>query len=866
MEKLKELIKLGNINEIESYLSLNHQISDGDIKNNTFDLLIYTIKNASSIPIVKVILDNYQQLYKNLNYSLINGNSPLASALSINNFEISDLFIKKHADINYINGNNDTILFYLYKHKILNKESLAYIIKNGVNINALDIHDKSFLSYIIIDKEYDLLETLFLQYTLYTKDCILNLLYLSENNNACSTKKLKQLLSNGIIQSDRLHISFMDVAEACKHQSLNFIKRYIETGISYEFFSNHSFLSDLLCTLYNKNKIDVFQYLIEKGTQFNQFDYLNQFDSKGNLLIYYIITNNDIKMTDYIIRKGAMINVRGQLNGWYHVIYYALHNEPLFKFLVKHGADLFISDVEYNKILNSGKFLQNFNVSFYNVDEEASTFYSACKNGNLKIVKHLLQTNIPNIHKGLCYACGNGNMEVIKLLIDYNADVNYKNEPLAQACYLGDEKVVNLLLEQGAEPCPSVPPIKNYLTIAFKSNNKKLIEILLKHGARDIYCKNDDDETLLIYACKSGYEAMALHILTRYNDYPLESLDVKRNTALMYACQTGLFDAVQYLIKHGADPNRSNGCDETGLIMATRSGFLNVIEYLINCGININKRNKNGETALIIACKLGYIDIVKYLICHGVDTTISDFYCKLPLTYALKTKNKEIVESLLSIKETLKKDIINFETLKNQKVLLMYACKYNFKNVVEELIQHHADINKRNKKGETALNYACKYGNLDIVQYLIEQGANINNITNSGETILMYGILSEKTEIVELLMLYDVDWQKRNNEGNTAVMYACKLYKCDILEFLLYQGIDIDVVNHDGDHPLIYASQYGHKNSVKLLLDYDCNVDLKGAKGKTALMFSIYILTGKSFALTITRIYTKSSMHVSKIK
>jgi len=840
MERLKNLIKVNEVSEIKSFIASDHRLNNSDIKNKSFDLLIYAIKKTSSLVTIKTILENYQHLYKDLNYSLDNGESPLAVALSYNRFSLSDLLIEQfRADINYVNCNKETILFYLYNNKLLNQASLTYILNHDIDINVLDIHGKSFLSNIIIHNEYYFLRTVFLKFKSYSQDCILKLLNIFNYQIPVSTEDLKTLLSNEVVKSNRLYISFNDIIEVYKRQSLNFFKLYFETDISYDFFSNYNSVADLLCFLYQRNKIDKLKYLIDKGARLNQFEHLNRYDSSGYTLLYYTIIKDDVEIADYIIQKGAYINIAGKSKDWSYVLRYAFKSERMSKLLIKRGADLFISDREYNKLLNMTNVLNvisNYYSSLYTGNEKYSTFYSACKNGNLKIVKHLLQTNIPNIHEGLCYACRNGNIDIIKLLIEYGANVNYGNRPLEQACILGDEKVVKFLLEQGADPHQSSSCNKNYLMLARESNNAKVIELLLKYGVDNIYHKNKDNETLLIYACKNGYETIACDIMERDVDHSISSYDECGNSALFYASQTGLFKVVKFLIDHGADCNKKNKYSETPLIMASKYGFIDIVEYLMNHGADPNIQNETRETALIIACKSGYTEIIKYLMSHGADPTISDSSCKLPLMYALKTKNKEVVDYLLSNEQTLKIDDINSETWKNKKTLLMYACKYNFKNVIEKLVEHHVNLNKMNKKGETALNYACKYGNIDIVQYLIDQGANVDVITNSGDTILMYGILSGKREIVEILMLNEVDWKKRNCEGDTAMMYACKLGNSDIVEFLLDQGIDINVVNNYGDNPLIYACQYGHKNCVKLLLDCDCYIDSKGSKGKTALI------------------------------
>ena len=50
------------------------------------------------------------------------------------------------------------------------------------------------------------------------------------------------------------------------------------------------------------------------------------------------------------------------------------------------------------------------------------------------------------------------------------------------------------------------------------------------------------------------------------------------------------------------------------------------------------------------------------------------------------------------------------------------------------MLKRGADIEMRNKWGETPLHNTCKRGNLETTVYLLNNGADINAIDNFGET------------------------------------------------------------------------------------------------------------------------------------
>ena len=49
-----------------------------------------------------------------------------------------------------------------------------------------------------------------------------------------------------------------------------------------------------------------------------------------------------------------------------------------------------------------------------------------------------------------------------------------------------------------------------------------------------------------------------------------------------------------------------------------------------------------------------------------------------------------------------------------------------YETIVRYLVEHGADINKINKKGETPLSKAFDKGHENIIRYLVEHGAYIN--------------------------------------------------------------------------------------------------------------------------------------------
>ena len=76
----------------------------------------------------------------------------------------------------------------------------------------------------------------------------------------------------------------------------------------------------------------------------------------------------------------------------------------------------------------------------------------------------------------------------------------------------------------------------------------------------------------------------------------------------------------------------------------------------------------------------------------------------------------------------------------------MLFIQENFK-IIKFLVEKWADINTKNKTGETALNIAvCKYNRI-IVEYLLKKISDINVKNNKVFTVLNYAAFKPKPNI-----------------------------------------------------------------------------------------------------------------------
>ena len=116
------------------------------------------------------------------------------------------------------------------------------------------------------------------------------------------------------------------------------------------------------------------------------------------------------------------------------------------------------------------------------------------------------------------------------------------------------------------------------------------------------------------------------------------------HTPLMFAVKSNRKQAVNFLIKFGADINVKgiNGC--SAIHLAVNSFTVEILKILIAAGANIDAKNNDGNTALHDAVQKKYIDIVKILIDAGANIEITNNQGKTAFNLAQENYTQEIIE------------------------------------------------------------------------------------------------------------------------------------------------------------------------------------------------------------------------------
>lgn len=162
-----------------------------------------------------------------------------------------------------------------------------------------------------------------------------------------------------------------------------------------------------------------------------------------------------------------------------------------------------------------------------------------------------------------------------------------------------------------------------------------------------------------------------------------------------------------------------------------------------------------------------------------------------------------------------------------------------------------ADINKKDKFGETLLHLAARKGHNQLIELLLERKADDVVTNQQGHTPLHVAILENSEEAIRRLISAHAEIvETPDREGDAALEFAAKkgCTKAMSALFSPYAGnastfFTYDNTHHVGENnhlnkALILAATFNRPEIISLLLDHGANIEYKSA-GLTPLQHAL---------------------------
>ncbi|XP_023318093.1 serine/threonine-protein phosphatase 6 regulatory ankyrin repeat subunit A-like [Trichogramma pretiosum] len=437
------------------------------------------------------------------------------------------------------------------------------------------------------------------------------------------------------------------------------------------------------------------------------------------------------------------------------------------------------------------------------------------------------------------------------------------------------------------------------LDCAVAYRNKKLMELLLRHGANPNSCNKDGSAPLHVICrlcCRFDLgellakffaindelgNTVQVNAHSKYGETPLnlllampigsESINIAYNnklqgtgynnrvdTSLLLVLQNLKKNAVELLLRRGADPNVADkALGFTPLHVVSTDDLAEMLFEICDEKhqiVEVDARDNEGWTPLHGAIFDGNINLVEILLRRGARPNIVDKRGSTPLHYSCKrdVDDENMANMLFQICDE-KHQMVQVDAQDNEGRTPLHEAidKGNIK-LVEILLRRGARPNLADNKKLTPLHAICKRKNGDdgLLKRFFEINDELNQLVEvnadeneEGSTPLHLALSHGCKKLNELLLQRHADPNLANAEGHTPLHVICQREDddVDLVKMLFEMGdkfnkpIQIDARDKSGCTPLHLALNGVHEQIAEWLLRRGADINLANAQGSTPL-------------------------------
>lgn len=577
---------------------------------------------------------------------------------------------------------------------------------------------------------------------------------------------------------------------------------------------------------------------IDKAKEFfiNRAD-INEVDSDGNTALHVAAKMNEPDLITFLVVKGADTELKN--NEGDTPLHVAINVDAYesARVLTSLGADIFALDANGKSALETS--LAQGEIYYDIMINEKTSQLRDVNNGN-GIVHYFVLTR---------------NKKAIDFCVNKRLDIDKKNfagrTPLALALKNPDTLVVAeiaaSLVLAGAEEVDC---------------DAKYFEYAL--AQRNLSIRMNDGQTPLHLAAIYGHSGIAQYLLK--NGADTSSQDISGTTPLHEAVRYGNVEIVSELISSGANVNGQDSLGKTPLLVlipvenqdkiysllltngananhkdmygdsilhtaAMTSMKTELLEKFVRAGADVNVRNKKGLTPISVSIEHNNAAQLKFFVEHGADIHAEDAKKITPLVSVLLRKD-DLYKSLI-VKET----VATVDSEGNTPLIIALKRNVPYERI-EYILNLGANVNARNREGESALYIAVEKNNRRVGELLLSHGADIFSANTKNISPLRLAL--ENRDGIEEWFLNSETISKCDGSGNSVLHFASewKLPK-STLEFLIQKGCDVNATNGNGETPLFSAAKADNADSIIVLAQNGASLNARDNLGGTALHVAV---------------------------
>ncbi|OQE34407.1 hypothetical protein PENCOP_c018G08548 [Penicillium coprophilum] len=466
-----------------------------------------------------------------------------------------------------------------------------------------------------------------------------------------------------------------------------------------------------------------------------------------------------------------------------------------------------------------------------------SALHLAAFNGHEQEVHAILDVdksdvNTPDDTKSypVMWASLNGHDRIVELLLERGADVNAQGgsygNALQAACLGGHDKIAQMLLERGADVNAQGGYYGNALQAACDGGHDKIAQMLLERGA-DVNAQGGRYGNALQAACDGGHDKIAPMLLERGAD--VNAQGGSYGNALQAACLGGHDKIALMLLERGADVNAQGGSYGNALQAACDRGHDKIALMLLERGADVNAQGGEYGNALQAACDGGHDKIALMLLELGADVNAQGGEYGNALQATCSGGHDKIAPMLLERGADVNAQGGYYGNA------LQATCSRGHDKIALMLLERGADVNAQGGYYGNALQAACDGGHDKIALMLLERGADVNAQGGSYGNALQATCSRGHDKIALMLLERGADINAQGGSYGNALQAACDGGHDKIALMLLERGADVNAQGEEYGNALQAACFRGHDKIAQMLLERGADVNAQGGSYGNAL-------------------------------
>ncbi len=177
--------------------------------------------------------------------------------------------------------------------------------------------------------------------------------------------------------------------------------------------------------------------------------------------------------------------------------------------------------------------------------------------------------------------------------------------------------------------------------------------------------------------------------------------------------------------------------------------------------------------------------------------------------------------------------------------LLTFAVQ-NVETKTVNLLLDKADLNLKDKKGNSPIHLALLLNKDEILDKMLEKNADVNvgghDKKLDGQTVLYLAVVRNREDLVQKLLDKGANPNQADGVGSIPLAEACVggAVNTDVVKMLLDKGANPNLQENNGSTPLMYiagnkyVSASKRQEIIKMFLDKGADKKIKDKKGRTA--------------------------------